>query len=115
MRCLSWVLPFLGEHWLWRYGVLRHLALGTVLALLWVPAGMLCANFVLRGQLSAVATLWFSVIYCSSLPLAAIPLGLLGFAVAPNYARVAANMATPDDEPSPIWRLARRALHAPRC
>ena len=25
MRCLSWVLPFLGEHWLWRYGVLRHL------------------------------------------------------------------------------------------
>ena len=73
------------------------------------------ARLVLGGKLAPSVTLWFSMAYVTSLPLAAFPLGLLAFAVAPNYARVAARMPSAADEPSPIWRLARRALHAPRC
>ena len=50
--------------------------------------------------------------YIATLPILVVPLGMLGFALEPNYARVASMLS---DGPHPIKRLVRRVLRSPLC
>eukprot|EP00873_Tetraselmis_striata_P002882 jgi/Tetstr1/423146/TSEL_013914.t1 len=109
---LSWVFPFLGTHRCWRYGALRHLILGTQVAVVFIPLALLIARYGLGPSLDAWEQIWLSIIYITLLPLVIMPLALLAFAVKPNLERVHTIMP---DHPNALMKLMKRAACAPLC
>mmetsp|Transcript_1026 Transcript_1026/g.2854 ORF Transcript_1026/g.2854 Transcript_1026/m.2854 type:complete len:230 (-) Transcript_1026:304-993(-) len=114
VQCLACVLPFLGSAPVWRFGVVRHLALGAMLSCVAIPPAICIARYALGPELAAWTQIWFSIIYISILPLIVIPLGLLGFAVKPNLERVETMIGAADD-PRPLFQLINRAAASPKC
>jgi len=101
-----------------RVGVLRHLGLGTLAALLWMPPLLLLAYY---GEghghgepMHADDFIIFAPAFLAVLPLFILPLGLLGFALPENYARVEAKMSAPEGS-GVFCTLVHRGLHAPLC
>lgn len=69
-------------------GVLRHLALGTLVAPLCIPLGLLALRYGAGDTFSDGTLVWFCSTYIALLPILIVPLGLLGFALPLNYQRV---------------------------
>ena len=53
------MLPFLRV----RVGVLRHIIMGTMLAVVMIPAALLFVRFYFNGVLTTHEQIWFSVLY----------------------------------------------------
>jgi hypothetical protein len=101
-------LPCLGA----RHGAVRHFTLACLVALVWVPAALVAVRFGLGGELRAQTFVLFVPAYIGTLPLALVPLALLGFAVPHAFLRVRSFM--PTDGPI-VRRMLRRVLNAPLC
>lgn len=106
--CTMRILPFLHV----RVGILRHLCIGTVAAALWCPPVFVLARFVEGPMMSAKTFVWFGPSCLAVLPLLVVPLGLLGFALPANYARVEAIMAV---RGGTLVKVVRRGILAPTC
>lgn len=65
-------------------GVQRHLILGFIAALVWIPAGFAVARFALTGPEGIPAWIFilFGPAYIATLPIALVPAGLLGLCAA---------------------------------
>lgn len=114
VHCLSRALPFLRSDKVWRFGVVRHLTLGAILSVLFIPPAVILVSPVVLGpQISAWTLIWIASTFVTTLPLCFIPLGLLAFAIEPNYDRVDRLMAR--DASRPLHQLIMRAWMAPRC
>ena len=109
---LSWVFPFLGKHWLWRYGVVRHFVIGLQVAIVAIPSGLVLARYAFGPTLSAWTQIWLSVVYIATMPILVVPMGFLAFALEPNLEIVERRMS---DDPKCFHRLLKRALQAPLC
>lgn len=106
-RCVGVALPFLRlPH------VFRHLACGSVAALLYIPAGLCAFRYLLGPTLRADAMVIACACYIASIPVLVVPLGLLGFAVPGNCERVRRRMPT---DGHPVLRVLRRLALAPTC
>ncbi len=116
---ISRFLCFLGEGKAFRRGVARHALIGCFVAVPAIPVGLAYARMVVAGpdgMLEAWDMIIFSVTYIAMMPLLVMPLGLLGFALEPNFERVRERMvAAKQAEKHPIRQLVRRALVAPCC
>ena len=113
VRRISYVFPFLGRAKAWRIGVVRHLMLALLLAVVVIPPALVLVSPLVFGpDLGAWTFIWLAIAYISVLPIVIIPLGLLGFAIEPNYARVQALMS---NDSRPMRRLLLRAMRAPQC
>lgn len=108
-------LPFLGRgSWL-RVGVARNAMLGLCAEVLLVPIYFLVLRFALGPSMSAWTFVLASVTYIGVvIPLFVVPLGILGYALEPNFERVRATMAD-DVERSCIGVLLRKAWRSPLC
>ncbi len=110
VACLLRAMPFLRC----RIGAVRHLCVGCVVGVLWIPTVYYLARFVEGPVMSARTFVFFGPACIAALPLLVLPLGLLGFALPDNYARIEAIMASTVRE-GPIVKLIRRGLLAPTC
>ena len=114
--CLLRALPFL----LWRRSVLRHLGVGFVAFCIWSPTVLVLDRFVAALEqdgpqaMSAQAFVVFAPTCIAFMALITIPLGLLGFAMPDNYARVEGVMAITVREAF-LKRFWRRMFLAPTC
>lgn len=100
----------------WRNGMARHLCVAVALIpIYWAPA-VLLARFVAcdeenaEGELIMMATwtqIWFGVIYSITIAPSVTMIGLLGFALEHNYARVERTMS---QAPNPLLRFVLRFL-----
>ena len=129
--CPPWLLticPFLGAHERWRRGMRRHVALGVMLSSLFIPVPLVLARFVVADAdgcqrdtpgcrqpgvpaMSTWTLIWFDIAYETVLALPCTALGLLSFAMEPNYERVKQVMSTPGaTQPHPLKRLAHRVF-----
>ena len=110
LSCTLCLFPFLHC----RLGVIRHLCLGCYAAILWIPAVGLLARYVEGPEMSADTFVFFGPACIAALPVLVVPLGLLGFALPANYARVEAKMTTAPGV-GPLEKTIRRAILAPTC
>ena len=116
VSCLLRALPFL----LWRRSVLRHLGVGFVAFCIWSPTVLVLDRFVAALEqdgpqaMSAQAFVVFAPTCIAFMALITIPLGLLGFALPDNYARVEGVMAITVREAF-LKRFWRRMFLAPTC
>lgn len=115
--CPPWMLRalvFLGPHKRWRRGLLRHVALGLTLSLVFIPVPILLARYVVvdkAGQMTSWTLIWFDTAYETILSLPCTALGLLSFSMEPNYARIREVMSTPGAmQPNPVKRLVHRVF-----
>lgn len=86
--CGRWrlVLPYLGIGRCWRWAPLRHLCLGAIVGLVYFPALLVIAKFVMGPTLSTRTLIWFLVCYTGALAPPITALGCLGYAVEHNLA-----------------------------
>eukprot|EP01004_Peranema_trichophorum_P008200 NODE_6958_length_824_cov_26.350927_g6358_i0.p1 GENE.NODE_6958_length_824_cov_26.350927_g6358_i0~~NODE_6958_length_824_cov_26.350927_g6358_i0.p1 ORF type:complete len:217 (-),score=17.89 NODE_6958_length_824_cov_26.350927_g6358_i0:115-765(-) len=100
---LPWTLfPYLR----FRIGIIRHLVLGTQVAVLAIPIMFIIIRFGFGEYLSANQQLFGGVTYIAILPIFVMPLGLLGFAVDANMSRVRKNVR---------GNIIQKALKSPIC
>jgi hypothetical protein len=105
------VMPFLGEHKVWRIGCARHLALGILLLLVIVPPtlflGYLFANGFMDGSPPGYMRTWtligFDIVFETLLAIPCTVVGLLAFCMEPNYDRVKATMSMEKHPGKRIW------------
>ena len=107
-RRLHCVLPCLRS----RYGLVRHLALGTLVAPAWISAMLVLLRHFVGTRLSATLFIYLVPAYIATLPLVLLPLAVLGFAAPASYARVRETMPM---HGSVIGKGIRRLLYAPLC
>lgn len=108
--CHRWLLllcPYLREARCWRFGCLRHLALGCQLCLVFVPLPLLIAGAAF-GEFSTWGLIWFDLVFEIILCVPCTMLGLLAFGMEPNYDRVRELLSSPGCTHKVIWK---RALH----
>lgn len=105
-------LPFLRSDGVWKFGAARHLAIGFLCELVAAPPALLVARYGLPELVTSWEVIWFSVTYIALLPIVCVPLGLLAFAVEPNYVRVEEMMS---NDPMPARRLFQRLVWSPLC
>ena len=115
--CPQWlttVFPFLGPHPRWRRGMLRHVMLGLTLSIVYVPVPLLLARFVVanaEGSMTTWTLIVFNTTFETLLALPCTALGLLGFAMQPNYERTLEVMSTPGaTQKHPVKRLINRVF-----
>ena len=106
------VFPFLGSHPRWRRGIVRHLCLGTQLAVFTLPAALLLAKYGLGGEMGTWTHIWFLLAEIFLLTVFITPLAALGFMIQPNYERVRERMS---DDPNPVRRILSRAWRTFSC
>lgn len=105
-RWLRW-MPFLRPAAKWRCGLRRHFFLGCVIAPLYVPLP-LALPYLLFGEVFPTWTLiWYNIAFETALSVPCTALGLLAFAMEPNFARVKATMSM---HPHPVKRLGYRII-----
>lgn len=79
--CPPWLLraaPFLGTHERWRRGMLRHVTLGLMLSMVFIPVPLLIAVYGVaddEGNMSTWTLIWFDLVFETVL---AIPCTLFG-------------------------------------
>lgn len=113
VRCASYVFPFLGTASVWRMGFVRHLVISVYLSLLTMPPAIVVVSPLVFGpELPAWTLIWTAISFITILPLLHMPLGMLAFALEPNYERVEQLMV---QDANPIRQVLSRAYWAPRC
>ena len=110
VRRVSCVLPFLRP----RLGIVRHLLIGTLAALFFIPAGFAVFRYVVGPVMSAETLIVACAMYISSIPIFVVPLGLLGFGLPKNFERVQVNFERTNGG-HPLCRTLKRILISPTC
>jgi hypothetical protein len=109
-KCSPWllrVLFYLDDAPRWRWASARHLALGLMLGIVYVPIALLIARFALGPTLSTWTLIWFNVAYVVLLSIPVTALGLLGYAVEHNLDFTLSRMSS---NPNIAKRLLFRSL-----
>ena len=94
--------------------MLRHVMLGLTLSIVYVPVPLLLARFVVanaEGSMTTWTLIVFNTTFETLLALPCTALGLLGFAMQPNYERTLEVMSTPGaTQKHPVKRLINRVF-----
>lgn len=88
-----------------RNGMARHLRVAVALIPVYWPPTILLARYAVGPVMATWTQIWFGVVYSIFLAPATTAIGLLGFALEHNYARVEATMSM---DPRPVRRLVSR-------
>ena len=103
---LRW-MPFLRTAPRWRCGLKRHAMLGLWLSPLFVPLPIILARLCLGEVIDTWTLIWFNIGFETVLSVPCTALGLLAFAMEPNFARVKATMSM---HRHPVKRLGYRIV-----
>lgn len=99
------LLPFLRDGKIWRYAMIRHVVLGLILGIVYVPIAILIARYGF-GTFSTWELIFFNVIYLVCLAPPVTIFGLLGYAMEHNLSMVVEQMT---NDPNPCKRLVLRS------
>lgn len=99
------LLPFLRDGKIWRYAMIRHVVLGLILGIVYVPIAILIARYGF-GTFSTWELIFFNVIYLVCLAPPVTIFGLLGYAMEHNLSMVIEQMS---NDPNPCKRLVFRS------
>lgn len=79
-------IPFFRSDGLFRFAITRHLFIGMLLAVVWIPIGVL--STLITSKVSTIAYIACLSVYVSLISVCVIPLALLSFSIKPNHERV---------------------------
>ena len=99
------ILPFLRDQSLYRYAMARHVVLGLILGIVYVPIALLIARYGFE-TLSTWELIFFNVIYLVCLAPPVTIFGLVGYAMKHNLTLVIDQMS---DDPNTCKRLIYRS------
>ena len=85
---LAYVFPFLGIHPIWQIGIVRYLAIGFEVGIVFWPMGVLVVRYGFRPSLSTWTHIGSAVTYCVLIAPFVTLLGMLSWAVDPNFNRI---------------------------
>ena len=94
-----------------KYGIVRHLILGTGAAIIWIPIGLVI-SFSLQASINALYFVVYACMYISFISGSIIPFSILGFCMYPNYIRTISLMSM---HPVMWKRLFYRMIKCPLC
>ena len=99
------ILPFLKDKSIWRYAMARHVILGLILGIVYVPIALLIARYAFE-TFSTWELIFFNVIYLVCLAPPVVIFGLVGYAMEYNLSLVIDQMS---NDPNPCKRLIYRS------
>ena len=99
------ILPFLRDKSIYRYAMARHVVLGLILGIVYVPIALLIARYCFE-TLSTWELIFFNVLYLVCLAPPVVIFGLVGYAMEYNLTLVIDQMS---NDPNPCKRLTYRS------